>query len=283
MELFNFSAGESKRINRALTFFSQQEVDLGGFTERTLVVKTENFEDACDEVSRYFPELGLESIGARLVFNTAKEGSHKILVNKDAISGLSYIHTLVGEVVHLGNLSRFTSDHGNIYRLEPEQAIAQYFYEFLLWTKFQAMKIASRAHALMAWHELNGEEPPPDGRYQFAQVTFPGEGVRAALTLAEQAENRAAWRDGLWRLLAELTVYFGRLAFYQQDPRPLDLDEHFPADQIESLIGMDNCLAFYAALLRARNYPAWLAEKKAIRQTIVAMQEQGGRRFNPAA
>lgn len=283
MELFNFSAGESKRINRALTFISQQEVDLGGFTERTLVVKTENFEDACDEVARYFPELGLESIGARLVFNTAKEGSHKILVNKEAISGLSYIHTLVGEVVHLGNLSRFTSDHGNIYRLEPEQAIAQYFYEFLLWTKFQAMKIASRAHGLIAWHELNGEEPPPDGRYQFAQVTFPGEGVRAALMVAERAENSAAWRDGLWGLLAELTVYFGRLAFYQQEPRPLDLDEHFPADRIESLIGMDNCLAFYAALLRARNYPAWLAEKQAIRQAIVAMQEHGGRRFTPAA
>jgi hypothetical protein len=262
MELFNFSAGESKRINRALTFISQQEVDLGTFTERTLVVKTESFEDACDEIARTFPELGLESIGARLVFNTAKDGSHKILVNKDAISGLSYIHTLVGEVVHLGNLSRFTSDHGNIYRLEPEQAIAQYFYEFLLWTKFQAMKIASRAHALMAWHELNGEEPPPAGRYQFAQVAIPGEGVRAALMVAEQAENRAAWRDGLWGFLAELTLYFGRLAFYQQDPRPLDLDEHFPADRIESLIGMDNCLAFYGALLRARNYPDWLAENK---------------------
>jgi hypothetical protein len=283
MELFNFSAGESKRINRALTFISQQEVDLGTFTERTLVVKTESFEDACDEIARTFPELGLESIGARLVFNTAKDGSHKILVNKDAISGLSYIHTLVGEVVHLGNLSRFTSDHGNIYRLEPEQAIAQYFYEFLLWTKFQAMKIASRAHALMAWHELNGEEPPPAGRYQFAQVAIPGEGVRAALMVAEQAENRAAWRDGLWGFLAELTLYFGRLAFYQQDPRPLDLDEHFPADRIESLIGMDNCLAFYGALLRARNYPDWLAEKQAIRQAIVAMQEQGGRRFTPAA
>jgi hypothetical protein len=282
MELFNFSAGESKRINRALTFISQQEVDLGGFTGRTLVVKTENFEDACDDVARTFPELGLESIGARLVFNTAKEGIHKILVNKDAISGLSYIHTLVGEVVHLGNLSRFTSDHGNIYRLEPEQAIARYYYEFLLWTKFQAMKIASRAHALMAWHEVNGEEPPSDGRYQFAQVNFPGEGVRAALTVAEQAENCAAWRDGLWGLLAELTVYFGRLAFYQQEPRPLDLDGHFPADRIEPLVGMDNCLAFYAALLRARNYPAWLAEKQAIRQAIVAMQEQGGRRFNSA-
>ena len=143
------------------------------------------------------------------------------------------------------------------------------------------MKIATRAHALMAWPELNGEEPPPAGRYQFAQVAIPGEGVRAALMVAEQAENRAAWRDGLWGFLAELTVYFGRLAFYQQDPRPLDLDEHFPADRIESLIGMDNCLAFYGALLRARNYPDWLAEKQAIRQAIVAMQEQGGRRFTP--
>lgn len=282
MELFNFSAGESKRIHRALTFIGRQEVDLGGFSDRTLVVKTENFEDACDEAARYFPELGLESVSARLVFNAAKEGSHKILVNKDAISGLSYIHTLIAEVVHLGNLSRFAADHGNIYRLEPEQAMAQYFYEFLLWTRFQAMKIACRAHALMAWHEVNGEEPPPDGRYQFAQVSFPGEGIRAALTVAEQAGNIASWREGLWGMLAELILAFGRLAFYQQEPRPLDLDEHFPADRIESLVGMDNCLAFYAALLRARSYPAWLAEKQAIRQAIVAMQEQGGLRFAPA-
>lgn len=282
MELFNFSAGESKRINRALTFISQQEVDLNGFTDRTLVVKTENFEDACDEAARYFPELGLESISARLVFNTAKEGSHKILMNKAAITGLSYIPTLIAEVVHLGNLSRFTSDHGNIYRLEPEQAIAQYYYEFLLWTKFQAMKIATRAHALMAWHELNGEEPPPDGCYQFAQVAFPGEGLRAALERVDQAENLASWREGFWGLLAELTVYFGRLAFYQQEPRPLDLDEQFPADRIELQVGMSNCLALYAALLRARCYPVWLVEKQALRQAVVAMQEQGGQRFNPA-
>lgn len=282
MELFNFSARESKLINQALTFISQHEVDLDGFTDRTLVVKTENFEDACEEASRYFPEIGLESISARLVFNTAKESNHKILMNKGAISGLSYIHTLIAEVVHLGNLSRFVSDHGNVYRLDPEQAIAQYFYEFLLWTRFQAMKIATRAHALTAWHEVNGEEPPADGRYQFAQVAFPGDGLQAALQTVEQAETVTVWRERYWRLLEELALYFGRLGFYQQEPRPQDLDERFPAERIEAAAGLDNCLAFYAALLRTRNYPAWLTEKSAIRQAIVAMQERGSQRFTLA-
>lgn len=279
MDLFNFSAGESQRINRALRFISQQEIDLNGFTDQTLVVKTENFEDACNELARTFPEIGLSTIKARLVFNTAKGGTHKILVNKDAIAGLSYIHTLVTELVHLGNLSCFTRDHGNIYRLHPEQAMAHSFYEFLLWSRFQAMKIASRAHALMAWHEVNGEESPVDGCYQFAQVRFSGEGLLAGLSVVEQDANRVAWREGFWEFLAALTLYFGQLAFYQYTPHPLELDEHFPADRIEALVGLDNCLAFYAALLRSNHYSAWLAEKQILRQAIVAMQEQGAQRF----
>jgi len=281
MEFFNFSADETKRINRALTFIGKQEVNLDRLSGRTLVVKTENFEEECEQVARYFPGLGLESGSARLVFNTAKDGDHKILVNKAAIEGLSYIHTLVTELVHLGNLSRYNADHGNVYRLEPEQAIADHYYEFLLWSKFQAMRIATRAHALVAWHEVNGEAPPAGGRYQFAQVAFPGEGVTAALQGAHQADTIAAWREGLWDLLEELALYFGRLAFYQHEPRPGDLDERFPAELIAATVGLDNCLAFYAALQRARDYPAWLTEKHTLRQVIVAMQEQGKQRFQP--
>jgi len=279
MELFNFSAGETRQIHRALEFVAHREVDFDHLSARTLIVKTENFEDECQQVARYYPPLGLESCGARLVFNTTRDGNHKILVNKEGIEGLSYIHTLVTELVHLGNLSRYNVDHGNVYRLEPEQAIADHYYEFLLWSRFQAMRIATRAHALVTWHEVNGEAPPADGRYQFAQIAFPGEGVRAALAGMAQAGTLAAWREDLWNLLEELSLYFGRLAFYQQEAQPSDLDDRFPAALIEATVGLDNCLAFYAGLLRARDYPSWLAEKQALRRAVVAMQEQGKQRY----
>ena len=283
MEMFNFSAGETSRINRALGFIGKQEVDLDRLTTRILVVKTENFDDECEQLAPYFAGLGLENSNARLVFNTARDGGHKILINKDAIAGVSYVHTLVTELVHLANLSRYSAEHGNVYRLEPTQAIAGHYYEFLLWTKFQAMRIATRAHALVSWHEVNGEAPPEGGRYQFAQAAFPGEGVRATLQGLAQAGTIAGWREGFWDLLEELAFYFGRLAFYQQEARPGDLDEHFPATMIEEAVGLVNCLSFYAALQAARDYPGWLAEKHTIREAIVGMQEQGKRRYEPVA
>jgi hypothetical protein len=283
MEMFNFSAGETSRINRALGFIGRQEVDLDRLTARTLVVKTENFDDECEQLAPYFAGLGLENSNARLVFNTAKDGGHKILINKAAITGLSYVHALVTELVHLANLSRYSAEHGNVYRLEPEQAIADHYYEFLLWTKFQAMRIATRAHALVSWHEVNGEAPPQGNRYQFAEVTFPGEGIKAALQRVEQAGTIAVWREGLWDLLEEMAFYLGRLAFYQQEARPGDLDACFPAVPIEETVGLVNCLSFYAALQAARNYPGWLAEKHTIRKAIVGMQEQGRQRYEPGA
>ncbi len=279
MEWFNFSAGEGKQIKRALEFIASQEVDLDRLANRTLIVKTENFEDACEEAARYFPGLGLESANGRLVFNTARDGLHKILINREKISGLSYIHALVTELVHLDNVSRYNEDHGNVYRLQAEQAIADHYYEFLLWSKFQAMRVATRVHALVAWHDLNGDAPPVDGRYQFAQPVFPGQGVGAALKSGARAETITAWRESLWDLLEELSFYFGQLAFYQHEPRPADLDDHFPAETLETLVGLDNCLAFYAALQRARDYPGWLTEKHALRRAIVTMQVHGSKRF----
>ncbi len=281
MELFNFSADESRRIHRALSFIAKRELDFDPLSARTLVVKTENYEDACQEAARYYPALGLESGSARLVFNSAKDGFHKILVNKAAIDGLSYLFTLVTELVHLGNLSRYNADHGNIYRLEAEKAIADHYYEFLLWSKFQAMKIATRVHALMAWHEVNGEAPPEGGHYRFAQGAFPGEELGAALRNIRQAESMAVWREGFWELLEALSLYLGCLAFYQHEPRPDEVDERYPATLIEETVGQEHCLALYAALLAAEDYPGWLAEKRHIRRAIVGMQEQGKRRLEP--
>ncbi len=283
MEIFNFSSAETNRINRALGFISTKEVDLEPILARTLIVKTENYEDECEKLAPYYAQLGLEDGNARLVFDSSKEGAHKILINKAAISGLSYVHALVNQVVHLGNLSFYNREHGNIYRMEADQAIADYYYEFLLWSRFQAMKVATRAHALVSWHEVNGEEPPKDGRYQFSQVGFPVEPVGECLYQLVQAEDIAQWREIFWGLLEELSTYFGRLAFYQQDANPAELDEHFPAEPLDETVGLENCLMLYASLQVARDYASWKEMRPQMRQAIVAMQDQGKIRFDKQA
>jgi hypothetical protein len=283
MEIINFSITEKGLFKKSLTFINNKEVDFSQLPTSILIVKTDNFIDECEELAPYYSSLGLESNNARLVFNPGKGGGHKILINQQAIRGLSYIHTIVTELVHLSNLAQYSVDHGNIYRFSQDKGIAQYYYEFLLWTKFQAMRVATRAHALISWHEVNGTEPPADGRYQFAQINFPGEGVGAALEQLQQAEDIVAWREGIWGLLEALSFYFGILSFYQQVPKPQELDDRFPTDVIEEMIGLDNCLAFYEALQRAPDYPAWLEQRQAIRKAIYAMQEQGKKRFEPGA
>jgi hypothetical protein len=275
MEMFNFSTAETARFNRALTFINKKEVDLDLLPANTLIIKTENFFDECEQLAPYYSNLGLENTQARLVFHAANGGGHKILVNKEAITGLSYIHTLVTHLVHLAHLIRYNGEHGNVYRFTSEQGIAHYYYEFLLWTKFQAMKSGTRGHALVSWHEANGEAPPVDGCYQFAAVNFFSNAVAASLEQLERAETIAAWREGFWDLLEELAYYFGGLAFYQSANRPQELDESFPAAAIERMVGLENSLAFYAALTQATNYDQWQEQKKDIRRLIVAMQEHG--------
>ncbi|QQG66298.1 hypothetical protein [Desulfobulbus oligotrophicus] len=280
MELFNFSAEEAGLINRSLKFISEQEIRLDDITDRTLVIKTESFAEACADVSRYFPEIGLENVNARAVFNTSKNGYHKILINKETISDLSYIHTIIIEVVHLSNLNQFVSNHGNVYRLDIEQAIQCFFNELLLWSKFQAMKIATRVHALITWHTVNGEEPPADGRYQFIWVSSSLNNLYTSIQAVGQATTSVALREKFRRFLEELALYFGRLAFYQREPLPLELDEQFPALQIDEIVGLNNCLSFYAALQRATNYSAWDNEKDALRRAMVAMQQHSAQRLS---
>ena len=275
MEMFNFSAAETGRFNQALTFIHRQEVDLDLLPANTLIVKTENFFDECEQLAPYYGNLGLENTNARLVFHPAKGGNHKILVNKEAISGLSYIQTLVTELVHLSHLIRYTAEHGNVYRFTSEQGIEHYYYEFLLWAKFQAMKISTRAHALVSWHEVNGADPPKGGCYQFSQINFHSDRLVASLELLQASGDIAAWREGYWDLLEELAFYFSRLTFYQQAGRPQELDESFPAEALERMVGLDNCLAFYTALGQAKDYAGWQGQKRNIRRAIVAMQERG--------
>lgn len=280
MELCNFSSEETQQINRAIRFIGSREVDLQSLLARTLIVKTQHYADECEQLSAHFPELGLEDGAARLVFNTSQDGHHKILVNQEAISNLSYIHALATQLVHLGNLHSFNSDHGNIYRLSADQAIADHYYEFLLWTRFQAMKIATRVYALVSWHAVNGEAPPVDGRYQFTQAAFAVEPVMECLAALEKAGKIDIWRDGFWALLLELTTYFGCLAFYQQSAQPTEVDEEFPVAAIEQQLGLENCLKFYALLQTSGDYATWKQMRGYLRQSVVAMQEHGHQRFD---
>jgi len=283
MELCNFSSEETQHLNRAMRFIGTREVDLRPLLPRILIVKTEHFAEECTQLSAHYPELGLEDGFARLVFNTSRDGQHKILLNKETITNLSYIHALATQLVHLGNLNSYNRDHGNVYRLSADQAIADFYYEFLLWTRFQAMKIATRAHALVSWHAVNGEEPPADGRYQFAQVNFAVDPLRDCLHGLVQAERIGTWRDGFWPLLLELTTYLGHVGFFQQSPHPAEVDDQFPDLAIEQQIGLENCLRFYALLQTSGDYATWKEMRAHLRQSVVAMQEHGQQRLSGQA
>lgn len=272
MEFYNFSQEETKQIQRALGFIGAKEVALAPVLARTLILKTENFAQDCQELSAYFAQMGLEDSNACLAFNPDETGSHKVLLNKDTVVGLSYIHSLVMQIVHLGNLTRFNAEYGNIYRLEPEQAISNYYYEFLLWTRFQAMHLATRAHALVSWHAVNGDAPPPDGKYQFSAVHFPVEPVEQHLAKLTAVTDVSDWRTELWGFLAELAYYFGRLTFYQHTAEPLAVDDRFPAGTIEATVGLETTLRFYAVLQQSKNYAAWQENRKELRKLIIEMQ-----------
>ena len=278
MQLDTFSSRETALLTRALAFVRPGEMD-PALTDAVQIVKTDNFADECDQLARYYAPLGLETRTSRPVFDTGRNGRHRILLNNAAISGLSFLHTLVGDLIHLNNLRRYTADHGNVYRFTQEQAIAHAWYEFLVWTRFQAMRIATRAHALVSWHEVNGEQPPADGCYRFARVDLTSPGMTTSLEQLHRAEELAAWRAGLWDLLQELALYFGRLAFYQRDARPGELDEAFPEQVLEETVGLNNVLSLYRLLLQAGSYDQWSGQWDALRGTVLAMQEHGRRRY----
>lgn len=278
MQLDNFSSRETALLTRALAFVRPEELD-PALTGAVRIVKTDKFADECDQVARYYAPLGLETPASRPVFDSGRNPGHRILLNNAAISGLSFLHTLVGDLVHLANLCRYSADHGNVYRFTQEQAIAHAWYEFLLWSRFQAMRIATRAHALVSWHEVNGEQPPADGCYRFARVDLTSPGMTASLEQLRRAEDLAAWRAGLWDLLQELALYFGRLAFYQRDARPGELDEAFPEQVLEETVGLNNVLSLYRLLLQAGSYDQWSGQWDALRGTVLAMQEHGRRRY----
>ena len=104
-------------------------------------------------------------------------------------------------------------------------------------------------------------------------------GPPPALEQLRRAEDLAAWRAGLWDLLQELALYFGRLAFYQRDARPGELDKAFPEQVLEETVGLNNVLSLYRLLLQAGSYDQWSGQWDALRGTVLAMQEHGRRRY----
>ncbi len=122
MQLDNLSSRETALLTRALAFVRPAEMD-PALTAAVRIVKTDNFADECDQVARYYAPLGLETPASRPVFDKGRNPGHRILLNNAAISGLSFLHTLVGDLVHLANLCRYSADHGNVYRFTQEQAI----------------------------------------------------------------------------------------------------------------------------------------------------------------
>lgn len=278
MALFNFSAREGAQVERALGFVHRQEMD-PAMAAAVVIVKTAEFADECDRLAPYYPLLGLENRNSRLVFDASRHGGHKILVNQETINGLSFVHTLIGDLVHLANLGEFAAEHGNFYRFDQEQAIAYHWYEFLLWSRFQAMRVATRAHALCSWHEANGEPPPADGCYRFEGFDCHSPDLERSQKVLCEAGAISAWREGLWDLLEEMALSLGRMAFLQQEPRPEQVDGRFPAEAIEQTVGLDNALALYGVLLEARGYDGWRKRRRAMRAVILDMQERGRVRF----
>ena len=280
MNLINFTGTEIACWKRFAAFIRPEEAAVNRLGARTTVVKTSQFEEECRRLAAYYPAIGLEHGNARVFFDASREGRHRILLNADVVSGLSWLHALVHELVLLHNLDRFNQDVGNIYRLTQESALSHYYYEFLLWSKYQAMNIATRVHALAAWHASNGEAPPPDGCYQFTRVNFQSGEVQSGLNTLQTAATLADWREQLWEVVAALAMYFGQTAFFQPGANPSEADPGFPAGLMTQQLGSHG-LAFYALLQRCSDYDQWQEQQAGIRQVVLAMQAHGQGFFEP--
>lgn len=274
MELINFSDAEITLCKRFVAYVRPQEAAINRLGARTTVMKTQQFEDECTRLAAYYPAIGLEHGNARVFFDASKEGCHRILLNAESLSGVSWLHALVHELVHLHNLDRYNQVVGNVYRLTQESALSQYYYEFLLWSKFQAMTIATRVHALAAWHATNGPAAPADGCYQFAQVSFQVEEVHHSLNSLESAATLSEWREYLWGVLEGLAMYFGKIHFFQPGATPSAVDPAFPGELMEKQLGTSGS-DFYAVLQHCADYDQWQEQRSALRQVVMAMQEHG--------
>lgn len=273
MKLLNFSQEERDLARKILEYAPARLVPLEVLPPNVQIIKSDNFFAECEKLAAYTSGLGLENGQARLVFTTARgEDGHTILLNADTVQGRALAHVLLTQLIHLAHLVQYSQEHGNVHRYDQEQAVANDWYEFLLWTRFSAMATSAKANALLVWHEAHGPEPPKDGCYSFGHISFRGREL--ALLLEQYRERDKKERQNtFWPLAEELVAYLGGLACYQQVAQPQALDQDFPEALVEETLGLDNLLALYSALLRSENYAQWKTESRNIRKAIIALQQ----------
>lgn len=279
MEFINFSEQESKNIEKGLGFTSKSEINPSLIPSDLPVTKTDHYLQDCEEFLDPERTIGTENPYATVVFPNNRTSTHKLFVNQDRIKGISYIHCITNELVHLSNFIQFFKDNGHLYTFNQEKMLARYYHEFLLWSKFQAKKISTRTYTLMMWHEVNGDDPPTDGRYQFEGISIGDHGVHRCLQEIAVCDAVPAIRDLYWTLVGELALYFGSLAFYQQEAHPDQVDEQFPAEQLDKWVGLENVLNFYQLLLSTPDYQTWQEQNKAIRKCVLQMENHCNKTF----
>ncbi|PIE59300.1 MAG: hypothetical protein CSA32_04775 [Desulfobulbus propionicus] len=250
MEFHNFSKEEIAHFHKALACISPNELDTTRLPDNLAIVQTETYQADCDQFIDPERSIGTEDIDAAVIFPNNRTASPKILLNKEKIVDLSYIHTLSKQLVIVYNFHLFFCDYGHMYTFTQEKMIEKYYYEFLLWVKFQAKKISTRAYVIRMWHKINGEAPPPDNHYFFAGITVNKDALNRKLHNLEQSDHVAAARENVWDCLGALAAYLGELAFYQNTPDPGQVDEDFPGIEIFRWFGEENTLKLYDLLLR---------------------------------
>ncbi|WP_028584344.1 hypothetical protein [Desulfogranum mediterraneum] len=283
MEFLNFSEAEIETTRKALAFISKDELDLAVIPSDLPVIKTENYLTECEQFLDPERTIGTENLWATIVFPNSRTSRHKLLVNKEKITGLGYVHSLTNELVHLSNFSKFFKDNGHLYTFNQEKMLERHYHEFLLWAKFQAKRISIRTYTLMMWHQANGDAPPADGRYQFSEITLSNHGVERCLQELAACDNVAALRDGYWDLLGVLALYLGELGFYQKEAEPSRIDDQFPAEALDRWLGLENVLGFYRVLQKTPHYGLWPENKRALRRLIITMESHCKEAFKEAA
>ncbi len=273
MEFINFSETEISKINKALSFIAKQELNPSIIPTDLPVTQTDSFLNDCEQFLDPERTIGTENMFATLVFPNNRTSTHKLFLNKAKINGLSYIHSLTGELVNLNNFCYFFKENGHMYTFTPEKMMERYYHEFLLWSKFLAAKVSTRVYMLMMWHEVNGDAPPADGKYQFEEITLGGHNVGVCLDNLEKLEKIEEVRDMYWDLLVELSIYFGMLSFYQKEADPTNIDPTFPADSLDKWLGMDDVLRLYQLMQNVGNYTQWAEHSNEVRKCVIRMEQ----------
>ncbi|WP_028581262.1 hypothetical protein [Desulfogranum japonicum] len=273
MEFFNFSSQEKKKIQKALRFITQEELDIFSLPTDLPVIRTENFQSECEEFIDPERILGTENDRGVVIFPNNRTAKHKIILNKELIQGISYVYSLSKELIHLYNFLRFFKDHGHLYTFNQDKLIQTYYFEFLLWTKFQARKISTRTYLLMNWHETHGEESPKDGHYTFSGINIQTTPVLNRLEQLTKTTDSPALRENLWELFNDLASYLGELAFYQNQPAPSSIDEDYPVQILDQWLGEKNVLRMYGLLLSCQKYDDFTTIQQGLRACILNMEE----------